>query len=127
MIQLRNVDRVYPLKGGPYYALRGISLDIAEGDFVSVMGPSGSGKSTLLNIIGMHDSGWTGEYRLAGTNVQGLATKQRLDLQRKNIGFVFQSYHLLDDLTVYENLEIPLSYRNVPKAERQTIVCDTLD
>jgi ABC-type lipoprotein export system ATPase subunit len=107
--------------------LRGISLDIAEGDFVSVMGPSGSGKSTLLNIIGMHDSGWTGEYRLAGTNVQGLATKQRLDLQRKNIGFVFQSYHLLDDLTVYENLEIPLSYRNVPKAERQTIVCDTLD
>ncbi|MFZ1055031.1 MAG: ABC transporter ATP-binding protein [Opitutaceae bacterium] len=127
MIQLRNVDRVYPLKGGPYYALRSISLDIAEGDFVSVMGPSGSGKSTLLNIIGMHDSGWTGEYRLAGTNVQGLATKQRLDLQRKNIGFVFQSYHLLDDLTVYENLEIPLSYRNVPKAERQTIVCDTLD
>ena len=107
--------------------MRGISLDIAEGDFVSVMGPSGSGKSTLLNIIGMHDSGWTGEYRLAGTNVQGLATKQRLDLQRKNIGFVFQSYHLLDDLTVYENLEIPLSYRNVPKAERQTIVCDTLD
>jgi putative ABC transport system ATP-binding protein len=127
MIQLKNVDRVYPLKGGPFYALRGISLEIGEGDFVSIMGPSGSGKSTLLNILGLHDSAWTGEFRFGTTNVHQLGQKQRLELQKKNIGFVFQSYHLLDDLTVYENLEIPLSYRDVPKAERQTIVCDTLD
>jgi ABC-type lipoprotein export system ATPase subunit len=127
MIQLRNVDRVYPLKGGPFYALRGITLDIGEGDFVSIMGPSGSGKSTLLNILGLHDSAWSGEFRFGETNVHQLNQKQRLDLQKKNIGFVFQSYHLLDDLTVYENLEIPLSYRDVPKAQRQTIVCDTLD
>jgi ABC-type lipoprotein export system ATPase subunit len=127
MIQLRNVDRVYSLKGGPFYALRGINIDIEEGEFVSVMGPSGSGKSTLLNILGMHDSGWTGEYRFGETEIQKLAAKKRLEVQKANIGFVFQSYHLLDDLTVYENLEIPLSYRDVPKAQRQTIVCDTLD
>jgi putative ABC transport system ATP-binding protein len=127
MIQLQNVDRVYPLKGGPFYALRGITLEIGEGDFVSIMGPSGSGKSTLLNILGLHDSAWTGEYRFGSTSVQLLNQKQRLDLQKKNVGFVFQSYHLLDDLTVYENLEIPLSYRDVPKAQRQTIVCDALD
>jgi len=127
MIQLKNIDRVYPLKGGPFYALRGISLEIGEGDFVSIMGPSGSGKSTLLNILGLHDSAWTGEYRFGTVDVHRLAQKQRLDLQKKNIGFVFQSYHLLDDLTVYENLEIPLSYRDVPRPERQTIVCDALD
>jgi ABC-type lipoprotein export system ATPase subunit len=127
MIKLNGIDRVYPLKGGPFYALRGVSLEIAEGEFVSFMGPSGSGKSTLLNILGMHDSAWTGEYRVDGTDVHMLNQKQRLALQKKTIGFVFQSYHLLDDLTVYENLEIPLSYRDVPRAERQTIVCDTLD
>jgi putative ABC transport system ATP-binding protein len=127
MIQLKSVDRVYPLKGGPFYALRGITLDINEGDFVSIMGPSGSGKSTLLNILGLHDSAWDGEFRFGETEVHKLNQKHRLELQKKNIGFVFQSYHLLDDLTVYENLEIPLSYRDVPKAERQTIVCDTLD
>jgi putative ABC transport system ATP-binding protein len=127
MINLKSVDRVYPLKGGPFYALRGITLNIGEGDFVSIMGPSGSGKSTLLNILGLHDSAWSGEFTFGETAVHKLSQKQRLELQKKNIGFVFQSYHLLDDLTVYENLEIPLSYRDVPKAERQTIVCDTLD
>jgi putative ABC transport system ATP-binding protein len=127
MIQLKSVDRVYPLKGGPFYALRGITLAINEGDFVSIMGPSGSGKSTLLNILGLHDSAWGGEFHFGETEVHRLNQKQRLELQKKNIGFVFQSYHLLDDLTVYENLEIPLSYRDVPRAERQTIVCDALD
>jgi ABC-type lipoprotein export system ATPase subunit len=127
MIQLKGVERVYPLKGGPFYALRGITLTVDDGEFVSIMGPSGSGKSTLLNILGLHDSAWTGEFRFAETEVHRLPQRQRLDLQKRNIGFVFQSYHLLDDLTVYENLEIPLSYRDVPKAERQTIVCDTLD
>jgi putative ABC transport system ATP-binding protein len=105
----------------------GITLDIEDGQFVSIMGPSGSGKSTLLNILGLHDSAWTGEFTFDGTDIQRLSQKQRLELQKKNLGFVFQSYHLLDDLTVYENLEIPLSYRDVPKAARQTIVCDTLD
>jgi ABC-type lipoprotein export system ATPase subunit len=127
MITLKGIDRVYPLKGGPFYALRNLHLEVAEGDFVSVMGPSGSGKSTLLNILGLHESGWTGHFRFDGADVEKLSQKQRLDLQRKKVGFVFQAYHLLDDLTVYENLEIPLSYRNVPKAERQTIVCDALD
>jgi ABC-type lipoprotein export system ATPase subunit len=127
MIHLKGLDRVYPLKGGPFYALRGITLDIEDGQFVSIMGPSGSGKSTLLNILGLHDSAWTGEFTFDGTDIQRLSQKQRLELQKKNLGFVFQSYHLLDDLTVYENLEIPLSYRDVPKAARQTIVCDTLD
>ena len=127
MIQLTNVSRVYPLKGGPYYALRGINLEIKEGDFLSIMGPSGSGKSTLLHILGLHDSAWTGEYRFGATAVHELDKKGRFDLQKKNIGFVFQSYHLIDDLTVYENLEIPLSYRDVPKKDRQSIVCDLLD
>jgi putative ABC transport system ATP-binding protein len=127
MIALRSIDRVYPLKGGPFYALRNINLEIKQGEFVSVMGPSGSGKSTLLHILGLHDSAWTGEYFLGGEAVHKLDKKKRFELQKRMIGFVFQSYHLLDDLTVYENLEIPLSYRDVPKKERQSIVCDALD
>jgi ABC-type lipoprotein export system ATPase subunit len=127
MISLRNVDRVYPLKGGPYYALRNIRLDVAAGDFLSIMGPSGSGKSTLLHILGLHDAAWQGEYTLGGEPVHRLDPNKRFELQKKHIGFVFQSYHLLDDLTVYENLEVPLSYRNTPKKDRESIVCDALD
>jgi ABC-type lipoprotein export system ATPase subunit len=127
MISLRSVEKIYPLKGGVFYALRNISVDIREGDFVSIMGPSGSGKSTLLHILGLHDSAWTGEYDLLANPVHKLDKKKRFDIQKKHIGFVFQSYHLLDDLTVYENLEIPLSYRDIPKKERESIVCDTLD
>lgn len=127
MIQLKNVERVYPLKGGPFYALRGINLEIAQGDFLSIMGPSGSGKSTLLHILGLHDAAWSGEYWFGTTPVHKLEQKKRFEVQKQNIGFVFQQYHLLDDLTVYENLEIPLSYRNVPKKDRESIVCDTLD
>ena len=127
MIKLRNVNRVYPLKGGPFYALRDINLEINSGDFLSIMGPSGSGKSTLLHILGLHDSAWNGDYFLADEPVHALDKKKRFDLQKKHIGFVFQSYHLLDDLTVYENLEIPLSYRDTPKKNRDSIVCDALD
>lgn len=127
MISLRQIDRVYPLKGGPFYALRNVDLTVAEGDFLSIMGPSGSGKSTLLHTLGLHDNAWTGEYHFDGVPVHKLGRKERFELQKQNIGFVFQSYHLLDDLTVYENLEIPLSYRNVPRKDRESIVCDTLD
>lgn len=127
MISLRNVDKIYPLKGGVFYALRNINLEIREGEFVSIMGPSGSGKSTLLHIIGLHDSAWTGEFNLVNEPIHKLDKKKRFDLQKKHIGFVFQSYHLLDDLTVYENLEIPLSYRDMPRKERESVVCDVLD
>ncbi|HEY0944217.1 MAG TPA: ABC transporter ATP-binding protein [Opitutaceae bacterium] len=127
MITLKSIDRVFPLKGGPFYALRGISLTIEPGDFISIMGPSGSGKSTLLHVLGLHDSAWEGEYWFGGDAVHRLDKKKRFELQKKNIGFVFQSYHLLDDLTVYENLEIPLSYRDTAKKERDSIVCDMLD
>jgi len=127
MIKLRSIDRVYPLKGGPFYALRNINLEINEGEFISIMGPSGSGKSTLLHVLGLHDAAWNGEYWFSDEAVHAMNKKQRFDLQKKNIGFIFQSYHLLDDLTVYENLEIPLSYRDVPKRQRESIVCDVLD
>ncbi len=127
MLCLRHIARVYPLKSGPYYALRNINLEIAEGDFVSIMGPSGSGKSTLLHILGLHDSAWEGEYRFQDTEVHRLPKAQRAELQKKHIGFIFQAYHLIDDLTVAENLEVPLSYRNVARKERQSVVCDLLD
>ena len=128
MIKLKNLERVYPLaKGKFFYVLRDISLEINQGEFVSVMGPSGAGKSSLLHIIGMHDHGWNGEYFLGQTAVHHLKPKERATLRNEQIGFVFQSYHLLDDLTVYENLDIPLSYRRFSKAERAGIVADTLD
>ncbi len=127
MLTLRHLSRVYPLKSGPYFALRNINLEIQEGEFVSIMGPSGSGKSTLLHILGLHDSEWEGEYQFADTAVHKLGKSARADLQKRNIGFIFQAYHLIDDLTVAENLEVPLSYRNVPRRERQAIVCDLLD
>ena len=127
LLQLRNVEKSVPHAGGRLFLLRRIDLDIAEGDFVSIMGPSGAGKSTLLHILGLHDSDFTGDYRLDGQAVPALSRKQRLDLQKRTIGFVFQSYHLLDDLTVAENLDLPLSYRDLAKPERQALVADTLD
>jgi len=128
MIRLRNIERCYPLaKGRFFYVLRDINIDIAEGEFVSIMGPSGAGKSSLLHILGMHDHGWTGEYFFNDAAVHHLKAKERAALRNEQIGFVFQQYHLLDDLTVYENLEIPLSYRKVGRHERTAIVADTLD
>ncbi len=127
LVSMRNLERFYEAGGTRTYVLRNITLDIALGDFVSIMGPSGAGKSTLLNVLGMLDSGWTGEYALAGQAVHRLPHKGRIALGRRHIGFVFQQYHLLDELTVAENLEVPLSYRDVPKAERQALVADALD
>ena len=127
LIVLRGVDKSYPAGGGRLFVLRRISLDIAAGEFVSIMGPSGAGKSTLLHILGMHDSAWSGEYSLMGHPIHRLAARDRASLQKRHIGFVFQSYHLLDDLTVYENIELPLSYRDVARSERQSLVADVLD
>jgi ABC-type lipoprotein export system ATPase subunit len=127
LISLRNLEKSYPQGPSKYYVLRQITLDIREGEFVSIMGPSGAGKSTLLHILGMHDGIWTGEYDFLDTPVHRLNPKQRAQLHKQHIGFVFQSYHLLDDLTVYENLEVPLTYRDIPKKERQSLVADALD
>jgi ABC-type lipoprotein export system ATPase subunit len=128
MIKLRRIERFYPLaKGKFFYVLRDINIDIEEGEFVSIMGPSGAGKSTLLHILGMHDHGWSGEYFLDGTAVHHLKPKERATLRNEQIGFVFQQYHLLDDLTVYENLDIPLSYRRYSKSQRAALVADMLD
>ena len=107
--------------------LHGLDLAIRHGEFVTIMGPSGAGKSTLLSILGMFDGAWSGEYFLRGTPVHALGNKERLTLNRRHIGFVFQQYHLLDDLTVAENLDVPLSYRDVPRDRRAAIVADTLD
>jgi len=127
MIQLRNVERAYKTGAGVTYVLRRIHVDIREGEFVTVMGPSGSGKSTLLSIIGMLDDGWAGEYYLLDQAVHKLDRKKRADLNRKYIGFVFQSYHLLDNLTVYENLDVPLSYRNISRSQRASMVAEIID
>ena len=127
MIRLRNVEKFFQHGPTKTFVLRRINLDIQEGDFVSIMGPSGAGKSTLLHLIGMHDSAWTGEYHLLDYPIHAMKKKDRDELYKKYFGFVFQSYHLLDSLTVYENLEIPLSYRNIRKSERDAIVCDVLD
>jgi putative ABC transport system ATP-binding protein len=127
MIKLRGVEKAYPVGAGKVWVLRRIDLDVKEGEFISIMGPSGAGKSTLLHVLGMHDSAWTGEFSFLDHPIHALDKKKRAEVQKKNIGFVFQSYHLLDDLTVYENLDIPLSYRDIKKSERQSIVCDVLD
>jgi putative ABC transport system ATP-binding protein len=127
MISLRNVEKCYAQGASKSYVLRRINMDIKPGEFVSIMGPSGAGKSTLLAILGMFDSAWTGEYYFWEQPVHKLDKKKRNELHKEHIGFVFQSYHLLDHLTVYENLEIPLSYKDIKKSERQSIVADVLD
>jgi putative ABC transport system ATP-binding protein len=127
LIKIQNLERSYPLAGGRYYVLRRINFDVKEGDFITIMGPSGAGKSTLLSIIGMLDGEWEGEFYFFDQAVHKLKPKQRIELNKRYVGFVFQQYHLLDDLTVAENLDIPLSYRDVKTKERQARVADTLD
>ncbi len=127
MIQLKNIDRSYKLGAGQLWVLRRIHMDIQPGEFITIMGPSGSGKSSLLNILGLLDDDWQGEYWFGEQPVHKLNRKQRADLSRRSIGMVFQSYHLLDDLTVAENIDLPLSYKNIPTSERQAMVADVLD
>ena len=127
MISLRNVEKFYEHGVSKTFVLRRVNIDVKEGEFISIMGPSGAGKSTILHILGMYDSAWNGEYYFLDHPVHKLKVKDRNELHKRHIGFVFQSYHLLDHMTVYENLEIPLSYRNVNKSERESIVCDSLD
>lgn len=127
LISLRGLEKGYAQGATRTYVLRRITFDIDQGEFVSIMGPSGAGKSTLLHILGMHDADWSGEYQFLDHPVHRLKPKDRAELHKRHIGFVFQSYHLLDDLTVYENLDVPLSYRNVGRKERQAMVADVLD
>jgi len=127
VIRLRGIEKSYPVGAGRVYVLRQVDLDIQSGEFITIMGPSGAGKSTLLSILGMLDNEYTGDYFLLEQSVHDLKPKERAALNKQYIGFVFQQYHLIDDLTVAENLDLPLSYRDVPRREREAIVADTLD
>jgi putative ABC transport system ATP-binding protein len=127
LISLRALEKSFPTRPAPTYVLRQLNLELEEGEFVTIMGPSGAGKSTLLSILGLYDSEWTGEYALDGVAVQRLKNTERQALNRRLVGFVFQKFHLLDDLTVAENLELPLSYRDLKAGERAALVADCLD
>src|SRR6266702_3006134 len=127
MITLRNLEKFYEGGYGRTYVLRRINLDIKDGEFVTIMGPSGAGKSTLLSILGMLDGAWDGEFYFVDHPVHKMDPRKRIELNKQYIGFVFQQFHLLDNLTVAENLDIPLSYRNVKASQREAIVADTLD
>ena len=127
MIQLKNLERSYKTAAGQTWVLRRINLEIREGEFITIMGPSGAGKSSLLNVLALLDDAWEGEYWFRDEAVHAMKRKQRAELAKKNTGMVFQSYHLLEDLTVQENIDLPLSYKDIPRKERQGLVADTLD
>ena len=127
MIHLKNLERSYKTAAGETWVLRRIDLTIPEGQFLTIMGPSGAGKSSLLNVLALLDDQWLGEYWFRDEAVHKLKRKDRAELAKRNIGMVFQSYHLLDDLTVQENIDLPLSYKDIPRSERQAMVADTLD
>jgi putative ABC transport system ATP-binding protein len=127
MISLENIERSYKTGAGQTWVLRRIRLKIEAGEFITIMGPSGAGKSSLLNVLALLDDQWLGAYWFNGEPVHSMNRKQRSDLARRNIGMVFQSYHLLDDLNVAENLDLPLSYKNISRSERQSMVADALD
>src|ERR1700753_2170783 len=127
MIKLVNVERSYKTGAGQTWVLRRVDLTIQEGEFITVMGPSGAGKSSLLNVLALLDDQWTGEYWFGEQPAHLVKRKDRAELAKRKIGMVFQSYHLLDDLTVQENIDLPLSYKDVPRGQRQGMVAETLD
>lgn len=127
MLSLKKIFKWYNTGSNRTFVLKDIHLDVQEGEFLSIMGPSGSGKSTLLNVIGMLDEPNEGEYNFMGQNVFAMKEKHRSDLFKTHIGFVFQAYHLIDELTVYENIETPLLYQNIKSSERKAMVADILD
>ena len=127
MLELKNVSKWYNTGSNRTFILKDINLTVKEGEFISIMGPSGSGKSTLLNIIGMLDDPSEGEYNFMGEPVHKMKEKQRSKLYKQHIGFVFQAYHLIDELTVYENIETPLIYQDIKGSERKAMVADILD
>lgn len=127
MIQFKSLERSYKTPAGQFWVLRRINLEIREGEFITIMGPSGAGKSSLLNILALLDDAWDGEYWFRGAAVHKMKRKERAELAKRNVGVVFQSYHLLDDLTVQENIDLPLSYKDIPRSQRQSMVADTLD
>lgn len=127
MIDLKNVERSYKTGHAETWVLRRINLTIREGEFVTIMGPSGAGKSSLLNVLALLDDEWRGQYFFGDAAVHDLKRKKRAELAKRNVGMVFQSYHLIEDLTVEENIDLPLSYKDIPKSERQGMVADVLD
>ena len=127
LLSLKNLEKAIPAGGGTLYLLRRITTDVAPGEFVTIMGPSGAGKCTLLGLLGVVQHAWGGEYWFLCQPVHNRKPKDRVALNKRWIGFVFQQYHLLDDLTVAENLDIPLSYRDVKRHEREAMVAPTLD
>lgn len=127
MLELKNVSKWVNTGSNRTFILKDINLTVKEGEFISIMGPSGSGKSTLLNIIGMLDDPSEGQYNFMGEPVHLMKEKQRSQLYKQHIGFVFQAYHLIDELTVYENIETPLIYQNIKSSERKGMVADILD
>ncbi|MCJ7465068.1 MAG: ABC transporter ATP-binding protein [Maribacter sp.] len=127
LLQLNNIFKWVQQGGQRVFLLKDINLEVEEGEFISVMGPSGSGKSTLLNVIGMLDTFDEGTYNFLDESAHTLKEKQRSNLYKQYIGFVFQAYHLIDELTVYENLEMPLLYKKLPSSERKAMVADMLD
>ncbi len=127
MIELKNIEKYYANKGVKSYILRHVTTNIKQGEFVSIMGPSGAGKSTLLNILGMLEEPTYGEYHFMGEDVTAMKERQRIELYRNHFGFVFQAYHLIDEMTVAENIEAPLLYKKIPGAERKSRIADVLD
>ncbi len=127
MIELKNIEKYYANKGVKSYILRHVTTQIKQGEFVSIMGPSGAGKSTLLNILGMLEEPTYGEYLFMGEDVTSMNERKRIELYRNHIGFVFQAYHLIDEMTVAENIEAPLLYKKIPSAERKSRIADILD
>jgi putative ABC transport system ATP-binding protein len=127
MIELKDIERSYKTAAGETWVLRRINLKIERGEFLTLMGPSGAGKTSLLNVLALLDDEWRGQYFFGDAAIHDLKRKQRAEVAKRNIGMVFQSYHLIEDLTVQENIDLPLSYKDVPKSERQSMVADVLD